>query len=262
MKILVINGSNRRHGNTDQITSLVIEHLERQAKEKDFCLDVERVYLGRLNLQFCRGCRICYDRGEDHCPVGDEILALKARMLAADGLILASPVYVDDVSALVKNMIDRLCHLCHRPQFAGKAAYLIATTGSSRTGRTLDTMKMALRTWGYAIAGQSGFKMGELMKPAETRSRFDRPTAAAAQKLLAALDPHRLQNPSFFALMVFKIQQTAWKTKGIPGTVDYRYWEEQGWFERGATYYISHRAGRVKLALARAAGRIIGKFMA
>ena len=262
MKILILVGSYRRNGNTDQLTGLIGAHLQQEAQQRQTPLEIETIYLGQQNLQFCRGCRICYDRGEEHCPVKDDLLSIKTKMLAADGILLASPVYVDDVSGITKNFIDRLCHVCHRPQFAGKVAYLVATTGSSRTGKTLDTMKMALRTWGFHIAGQSGYKMGALMKRLETRDRFDAQAARAAQQFFIAIDQRSYRKPAFFSLMMFKIQQMAWKAKGKPGTHDYHYWEEQGWFDSKTTFYIPHDASRLKVALARLTGAVIGRFVA
>ena len=102
--------------------------------------------------------------------------AIKAKMDAADGLLLASPVYVDDVSGLVKTWMDRLAYLCHRPGFGGKCAYALATVGGSPTRHTLRTMNGALLTWGYHLAGQTGLKMGALT-PADEMARF-RPEAA------------------------------------------------------------------------------------
>ena len=262
MNILVIVGSQRRNGNTDQLTGLIKDHLRRLAAQHQVALDIETLYLGQQNLQFCRGCRICYDRGEEHCPVKDDLLAVKAKMLAADGLLLTSPVYVDDVSALIKNLIDRLCHVCHRPQFAGKVAYVVATTGSSRTGKTLETMTMALRTWGFHIAGQAGFKMGALMKRDQTLARFDAQAERAAHQLFTAIYRQSYLQPSFFALMMFKIQQMSWQRIGVPGTVDYQYWERQGWFDPRSTFYIPHRASALKVALARATGLLISRFVA
>lgn len=262
MKILVLTGSYRRNGNTDQITGLIKEHLQQEARRQQVLLEIETIYLGQQHLQFCRGCRICYNRGEEHCPIQDDLLAIKARMAAADGIILASPVYVDDVSGIMKTFIDRLCHVCHRPQFAGKVAYLVATTGSSRTGKTLETMSMALRTWGFHIAGQSGYKMGALMKREETQARFEAQADRAAKQLFTALSRQTYRRPAFFELMMFKIQQMSWKTKGEPGTVDYRYWEQQGWFDSGRTFFIQHEASRLKVILARLVGVMIGKWMA
>lgn len=262
MKILILIGSHRRNGNTDQLTGLIGEHLRQEAQQRQTPLEIETVYLGQQNLQFCRGCRICFDRGEQHCPQRDDLLSIKAKMLAADGMLLASPVYVDDVSGITKNFIDRLCHVCHRPQFAGKVAYLLATTGSSRTGKTLETMKMAVRTWGFHVAGQSGYKMGALMKRAETQAKFDAQAAEAAGRLFTAIDRQSYRKPAFYSLMMFKIQQMSWKAKGKPGTVDYRYWDQQGWFDPHRTFYVAHDASALKVALARLAGVVVGRFMA
>ncbi len=262
MKILVITGSYRRNGNTDQIVGLIKEHLEKEAQRRLAQLEIETVYLGQQNLQFCRGCRACYDRGENNCPAKDGLLAIKTKMLEGDGILMASPVYVDDVSGLIKNFIDRLCHVCHRPQFAGKIAYLVATTGSTRTGRTLDTMKLALRTWGFHVVGQSGYKMGALMKREDTRARFDAQAAKAAYQLFQAISRQSALHPAFFSLMMFKIQQNAWQTKGQPGTLDYQYWQQRGWFNPQRTFYIPHGANPLKVVLARLAGTVIGWFVA
>lgn len=261
MKILVLVGSYRRNGNTDQLTGLMKEHLKKEAERHQTALNIETIYLGQQNLQFCRGCRICYDRGEEHCPVKDDLLSIKAKMLEADGILIASPVYVDDVSGITKNFIDRLCHLCHRPQFAGKVAYAIATTGSSRTGKTLNTMTMAMRTWGFYIAGQSGFKMGALMKRDDTRASFDSQAAQTARRFFTAIYEKKFRNPAFLELMMFKIQQMSWQTHGVPGTVDYHYWEKQGWFEPNKTFFIPHKADWLKVSLARLAGTVIGRMM-
>ena len=91
----------------------------------------ETIYLVDMDMHPCKGCRTCFDRGEDKCPLKDDIPAIKAKMDAADGVILASPVYMDDVSGLVKTWIDRLAYVSHRPAFGGKCAYPIATVGGS-----------------------------------------------------------------------------------------------------------------------------------
>jgi multimeric flavodoxin WrbA len=262
MNILILVGSYRRNGNTDQITGLIKDHLQVEADRHNVPMEIETIFLGQQNLQFCRGCRICFDRGEQNCPVKDDLLEIKSKMLAADGVLMASPVYVDDVSGITKTFIDRMCHVCHRPQFAGKTAFFVATTGSSRTGKTLETMSMALRTWGFYVAGQAGYKMGALMKRENTRKQFEDQAARSARQFFLAIYHARYRKPSFFALMMFKIQQMSWKTEGVPGTLDYRYWEDQGWFDPKQTFYIPHETGWLKVALARLTGVVVGKLMA
>lgn len=261
MKILIINGSNRINGNTDQLLKLIANHLREIADSQSIPMEIETLHPGKMNLQFCRGCRICYDRGEDACPVGDDMLAIKEKMKAADGVLLASPVYVDDVSAATKNYIDRLCHLCHRPEFAGKVGYVLATTGSSRTSRTLDTMQMALRLWGYFIAGRQGVTMGARMSAEEARDNYDDMAKQIAEKLYGAIRERAYLNPTFLSLLTFKIQQLAWSNKAQPGTVDYEYWRSRGWLKSDCTFYIDHKANPLKVGLARLCGALLAPFV-
>jgi multimeric flavodoxin WrbA len=262
VEILALVGSYRKQGNTDQIVGLIEEGLRRAADQHRERLAIETIYLGHEAINPCRGCRVCFDRGEEKCPFRDDLLAVKAKMKAADGLLLASPVYVDDVSGITKTWIDRLAHVCHRPEFAGRCAFSVATVGGSPTSHTLGTMTMALRTWGFHIAGQAGFKMGALMKPETSEARFRQGAEKVATQLFDAIHERKFARPSFYSLMMFKIQQYSWQRAARQDTVDYQYWQGQGWFEPGCTFYIPHESSPVKVALARFTGRVITRFVA
>ena len=164
MKIIALVGSYRKGGNTARIADLIAERMQEVAIRQNQTVEVETIYLAHREIGLCRGCRVCFDRGEEQCPLRDDLLAIRAKMQEADGLIVAAPVYVNDVNGAVKNWIDRLAFVCHRPEFPGKAAYLVATVADSPTGHALRTMQIALQTWGYTIVGKAGFKMGALMK--------------------------------------------------------------------------------------------------
>jgi multimeric flavodoxin WrbA len=262
VEILTLVGSYRKHGNTDQLVGLVEERLRQLAAEAHEPLHLETVYLGHQTIEPCRGCRVCFDRGEEKCPYRDDLLAVKAKMKAAQGLLVATPVYVDDVSGITKTWIDRLAHVCHRPEFAGRCAYMVATVGSSPTSHSLGTLGMALRTWGFHIVGQAGFKMGALAKPEETAVRFSERTDKIASTLFDGVRQEAWARPTFYSLMVFKIQQWSWRRTARQDTVDYRYWKNQGWLEPDCTFYIPHRANAAKLALARLAGAGIAPLVA
>jgi multimeric flavodoxin WrbA len=261
MKILVCIGSYRKNGNTDQLVRLIQGHLEQEAQGQQVPLEIETVYLGREEIGACRGCRVCFDKGEERCPLKDDLLGIKAKMQAADGLLVASPVYVDDVSGITKNWIDRLAHVCHRPEFAGKSAYLIATVGSSPCDHTLRTLMLALGTWGFHIVGQSGFKTGAAMPPAELQQRFARDTERIACKFFKSLHQRTFANPSFLSLMMFKIQQTAWQKKGDKTSYDYAYWNGKGWLDPRQNFYIPNTANPLKVAAARLTGSVISHFV-
>jgi hypothetical protein len=123
-------------------------------------------------------------------------------------------------------------------------------------------MSMAFRTWGFHIAGQAGFKLGALSKREETRARCERRAQRIAEDLFDAVHRRRYARPSFYSLMMFKIQQWSWQRAVRPDTIDYQYWKNQGWFEPDCTFYIPHESNPVKLALARAVGGVITRFVA
>ena len=158
MKILILLSSLRKQGNTDSVVDLLNENLKEEASLNNIPLEIEKICLGDYDIAPCRGCRVCFDRGERFCPIKDDLIEIKTKMNSADGVILASPVYVDDINGIMKNLIDRLAHVCHRPEFAGKSAFLVVTVGSSRTSHALRTLDTALRTWGFYIIGKAGFK--------------------------------------------------------------------------------------------------------
>ncbi len=265
MKILALIGSYRKNGNTSQVVGLVCDALQAEAARTGASLEIETLYLGHLDIGACRGCRTCFDRGEDKCPLKDDLLAVKAKMKAADGILVATTVYVDDVSGITKTWIDRLAHVCHRPEFAGKCAYLLATVGGSPTSHTLGTLRLALSTWGFHIIGKAGFKTGALMKAEEMKARQAVKAEKIARHIYQAVAVCSWARPSFMSLFMFKIQQRSWQGAGRSpargDTLDYAYWRDQGWTDPTRDFYIPHEASRVKVFLACLAGSLIAPFV-
>jgi multimeric flavodoxin WrbA len=259
IKILALIGSNRKKGNTARVVQLIEARMQGLAAQHATPLEFETLYLGELDIRTCRGCRACFDHGEDACPLHDDVPRIRAKMDAADALLLASPVYVDDVSGLVKTWMDRLAYLCHRPALGGKCAYPLATVGGGATRHTLRTMNAALLTWGYHLVGQRGIKMGALAS-AEELPRYQPAADRAADQLFRAVVGQRALNPSFVSLMVFKIQQWVWQREP-PGSYDHTWWQEQGWLTPACTFYLAHRANPLKVALARLVGAVVSRFV-
>ncbi|MBN1919988.1 MAG: flavodoxin family protein [Anaerolineae bacterium] len=252
MKILACIGSYRKKGNTARVVQMIGTRMQTLAAQHTTPLEFEMLFLSDMDIRPCRGCRACFDRGEDACPLKDDIPLIRAKMDAADGLLLASPVYVDDLSGLVKNWMDRLAYLCHRPAMGGKCAYPLATVGGGATGHTLRTMNAALLTWGYHLVGQTGLKMGALAS-ADELPRYQPAADKAADKLFNTIAQQKAQNPAFVSLLAFKVQQLAWQREP-PGSYDQAWWQAQGWLAPGCTFDFLPRSSRVKATLARLAG--------
>ena len=257
MRILLLQSSGRTAGNSARVTRMAEEALAAEAAAAGVVLETEMLDLARLDIRPCRGCRSCFDRGETTCPLDDQILSIKAKMKAADGLVLAGPVYINDVNGIMKNWIDRLAHVCHRPEFAGKTALLLATTGSTSARHTLRSMQVPLWTWGYRIAGQAWFKTGATMAAAEIRERHAAAVTRAAQRLFQDIRDNRAAKPSFLSLLVFRIQQEGW-AKAKPGSIDHAYWNDHGWLDkRRCTWFAPHGANPGKVAAARLVGSAV-----
>ncbi len=259
MKILACIGSNRKKGNTARIVQMIEARMQASAAQHVTPLEFETLFLSDMDIRPCRGCRACFDRGEDACPLKDDISLIRAKMDAADGLLLASPVYVDDVGGLVKNWMDRLAYLCHRPAMGGKCAYPLATVGGSSPNHTLRTMNAALLTWGYHLVGQTGLKMGALAS-AEDLSRYQPAADKVADKLYHAVTQEQALNPSFVSLLAFKVQQLAWQREPL-GSYDRTWWQAQGWLSPACTFYFPPRSSRIKVTLARLAGALAAQVL-
>jgi multimeric flavodoxin WrbA len=124
MKTLVIISSFRRKN-----TFNVLKQIER-IHQGVFPCEYEYLFLKEANLKTCTGCHLCLTRGEQFCPLKDDRDAIIAKIESADAVILASPNHTMNVNWLMKNFIDRLSYLMHRPRFFGQRFMILITSGS------------------------------------------------------------------------------------------------------------------------------------
>ena len=256
MNVLFISGSNRINGNTANILSLLANTLQEQSDN----LVIEFIYLGKHNIRICKGCRTCFNLGEENCPLNDDVPIILSKMQAADLLVLASPVYVSAVSGLMKNWIDRLAYICHRPAFSGKPAFVITTSGGSPAGSTIKTMQVALLTWGFHLCGSASFNMGAGMPEDEIVQRYSGKINRSTQKILKRLNKQSKAKPSLAELVTFRIQQAAWK-KAAKDSLDYKHWHKHGWLEPGCSYYTSEKGNIFFRILAKGIGSLAALFI-
>ncbi|WMJ88338.1 flavodoxin family protein [Anaerocolumna sp. MB42-C2] len=262
MKILAINSSFRKHGNTERIFQLMDQSLLKIAKEKGKTLEIEYFSLGETNIEPCRGCRLCFEKGEDLCPMKDNLALVRSKLQEADAIILGSPVYVEDVNGLMKNLIDRMAFNCHRPAYYGKSALIFTTSGASSTKHALKTMRNALCTWGFYIAEEYRFRMGgPLVAEPDVIKKYSDKVNKLATVFFNSIDNYKPLHPTVYSYMIFKIQQTYWqKESSKRNKLDYEYWKTKGWLEPYCNYYIDHKCLPIKSKTARALGKIISKF--
>jgi len=100
MKVLILNGSPRVNGNTSAAVSELVRTFEAEGIGTEVC------QIGNKDIRGCIACGRCGELGR--CVFDDEVNEIAAKLEAADGLILASPVYYASANATLIACLDRL----------------------------------------------------------------------------------------------------------------------------------------------------------
>lgn len=107
MKVLLINGSPHREGNTFIALSEVARTLEAQG------IGTEIVHIGTRAMQGCIACGKCAELG--HCVFSDAVYtAVREKLAEADGLVVGSPVYYAGPNGSLCALLDRVFYSCGR----------------------------------------------------------------------------------------------------------------------------------------------------
>ena len=123
-RILLLSSSPRRHGNSDRLC----DEFLRGAREAGH--DAEKISLRDCRIGYCTGCGVCYDTRT--CPQRDDAAQIVGKMIAADVIVLATPVYFYAMSAQMKTLIDRCCG--PYTEMKNKEFYFIATAAEEDNG--------------------------------------------------------------------------------------------------------------------------------
>jgi multimeric flavodoxin WrbA len=146
MRIISLLGSpHGLKGNTGRLLRYVIDGAESEGAG----VDVE-ILRGNTVLP-CLGCDICHKKG--YCAQKDRFEPLRERIAASDGLLLASPNYIFNVSAQLKAFMDRCCGVIHCMSFWGKYGASVVTSGGGDEGPIAEYMNHFLITTGAVPVG-------------------------------------------------------------------------------------------------------------
>jgi multimeric flavodoxin WrbA len=130
--VLVLSSSPRKGGNSDLLCDRFI------AGAQDAGLETEKIFLGDRKINYCTGCGICLN-GRKRCPQEDNMAEVLEKMIAADVIVMATPVYFYTMAAQMKTLIDRTCS--RYTEINNKEFYFILTAADSNNQameRTLD----------------------------------------------------------------------------------------------------------------------------
>ena len=216
MKILGICGSPR--GNKSQ-TRAMLDALLAGAKAKG--AEVECVDLGKVRIGFCQACEACH-KGPD-CVLNDDGRLILQRMLEADGIVLASPVYLDHVTAQMKALLDRTSHFIHCLRLTGKYMAALTTSGGGGGEATMAFMKRYAVMVGAQFAGSVDARVP--LKDADFESAKDLGVSlvraiSSKQTWPEQMEAIEAQQLRFRNLIAFHKDQWPY---------EYRYWHDKGW---------------------------------
>jgi multimeric flavodoxin WrbA len=103
MKITVFNGSpHGEKGNTHFMVQALAEGMQKAGAE------VENIFLSQKAIAPCKGCFTCWLKTPGKCVIADDMSELLAKFSSSDILGFATPLYVDNVTGLMKNFMDRM----------------------------------------------------------------------------------------------------------------------------------------------------------
>jgi len=212
-------------------------------------VESEIVTLSDYRLGTCRGCRLCFDKGEEACPLKDDRDVLIEKMMTSDGVVFASPNYSFQVSALMKMFLDRLGFAFHRPRFFGKTFTSIVTQGIYRGGQIVKYLDFVGFGLGFNTVKGTCFTAFDPMTEKEKEKR-DRALAGQSRRFYERMTKPAYPVPSLIRLMGFRMGRTSIRLELDDRRRDYTHYREKGWFE--SDYYYAVRLG----ALKKLAGRL------
>ena len=126
VKVVAVAGSHRRNGNTE----LALEIMA--AKLAELGIETEILPLAGKKIEPCRACDGCKELRR--CPLHDDLIEVMEKMVAAQGVILASPVYSFGLTPLMQNFLvrgNRYFHILARPEPLQDQAFSYASAPSS-----------------------------------------------------------------------------------------------------------------------------------
>lgn len=216
MKQVVALLDSKRKKNTYRLLMEIKPILERHQ------IQLRIIELYKANIQPCLGCEQCILRGS--CVLSDDTASIMQQLQKADGIILASPVYLQQISGQMKTFIDRTCVWYHRPVLAGKPDLAVATTKGSGLRKTLSYLESMAVQWGAIPAGRVGRSIFTQDQPVSEKE---------LNKLIRLLQQPQEHTPTLSQLLNFEVQ------KAIAPSLtqlDREYWEAQHWNDQPYFY--------------------------
>lgn len=237
-RVVIVNGSLRKKS-----TYSILEKIENLLHN----CDVEFLNLKDYDLKPCVGCERCLRIG--NCNIKDEASIVLDKIQNADGIIIGTPVYLRQISGLLKMVIDRGCSWYHRSPLVGKPILFACSTQVTGLKQTQKYLKDLSVQWGTIYSGtiaRTMFKIDDEVKESEI-AKFNHYLTAANRKKY---------RPSWKQVFEFYTQKVL-AVNILP--LDLQFWSEKGYINQ--PYYYDCRINIFKRTLGYAYYKMLSYFI-
>ena len=157
MKVIAVNGSARKDGNTAVMLRTVLDELEKEG------IGTSLIQLAGTRLRGCLACYRCREILNRRCIQEDDIANdIITKMIAAEGLLLGSPTYFADISAEMKALIDRAGFVArgNGNLFRRKVGAAVVAVRRAGSIHAFDSMNHLFTISEMVVVGSSYWNMG------------------------------------------------------------------------------------------------------
>jgi multimeric flavodoxin WrbA/putative sterol carrier protein len=233
-QVVAVNGSpHEGFGNTSQMLAMLRNHLAGEG----FAL--EEIFLNQQHIEYCTGCAVCLEKGA--CWIRDDHKGVAKKLLEADAVILASPVYFRQVTAQMKTFLDRSLGYGHRPRGTWKPGLAVSVSAGWGESEVAQYLAMVLRVYGAFAVGQLtaiGVGPGGFLGREAVEAR----AGDLARDLVRAVKEGRRYPPSDRDLDYWNFMGGLIKENRDFMKADYEHWQKLGILDSFAAYIGQSRA--------------------
>jgi multimeric flavodoxin WrbA len=150
-KVIAINGSPRKNGNTAILSQKTLEGAKSQGAE------IELIHLIDLKYQGCISCFACKRKGTEYigkCALKDDLTPVLEKAMAADAIVLGSPIYVGDVTGMMRLFIERFAFM--NISYSNKDKWHKTPTKNGAFIYTMNVNKIRAKLFSYAYLLNTG----------------------------------------------------------------------------------------------------------
>ncbi len=231
-----IGNAQKRH--TFRATELFLEKLQSLGD-----VETELVRLSDYHLGTCKGCRLCIDKGKEHCPLKDDRDLLLQKITDSDGVIFATPNYSFQVSGWMKIFLDRMGYLFHRPAFFGRTFTCVVNEGIYGGKKIVDYLNFVGFGLGFHVVKGSRI-LTIVPVTEEMQKKNDRIIGDLARKFYRQLTKDKYPSPSLLRLFLFRMARSSMGVMLNEQNQDFLFYMKNGWFE--SDYYYPVKMGLPK----------------